>query len=310
MDRRRFLKYAAGTGVAVGASALGLDYLRYPFQQTNQVISSSSVAKSTTSSSQVASAVTETQSSTAASTSASTTGPLLVWESNFKDGTLDGFSSGNVDLSVGCENNPPQKEDVLAYVVPDNSAPAGTGYSLELLANPINQPALFVNAISGRQTVFTDGNRWRLSGWFRNVSEDTGMIDLALQLVDGYKEYSAEIDWILFKGNSKSNQVFARHTTENDPKFIHLLDLPIDQQWHYAELELTYDESRNIRRLEAVRFDNASFVVGEDIPPHAKQWMQSFTVLLETQDGYVCESKRASQGKSRWSKVRLEREPM
>jgi hypothetical protein len=129
VNRRRFLKYAGAGAAVVGGSVLGLDYLaglRSP-HTVSRTASMSSVSSATivppTVTSVATSAITTTRTST------TETGSVLVWESDFSDGTLDGFKqNASIDLSVGCPNISLAQSDVANYIVDDKSV-ASTQFS-------------------------------------------------------------------------------------------------------------------------------------------------------------------------------------
>jgi hypothetical protein len=142
--RRRFLKYAGSAAAVVGATALGFDYvLKSQFSVSNRMTSTLNATSSTTISS-----LTEVETrQSATQTSITQTGPVLVWESDFRDGTLDGFEQAVLDRSVGCSDFPIQPSDVLARIVDDSNAPSGHNKALELVANANNRSGLFVDGI-------------------------------------------------------------------------------------------------------------------------------------------------------------------
>jgi hypothetical protein len=314
LNRRRFLKYAGATAAIAGGSALGLDYIARP--RVPPVVSQT--ASGYSSSAFPITSVTKVPTTTATSlattrTSTTETGPVIVWEPDFRDGTLDGFRPATLDGSVGCSDFPNKPSDVLASVVDDSSAPSGSGKSLELVANVNNRNGIFVNGITARNTVFSDNYRWTASGWFRNASGGTGMIDLAIQQVENCKESAADVAWILFRDNQYEGKIVARVTQKErpNPKIIVLDSLPNDRQWHYFEIQNSYAASPKSRILKNVRLDDKSYSLNEEILPIDISWQSSFMVFLETHNGYTgCNSQKAFQGRSRWNKIRFEEEPL
>jgi hypothetical protein len=246
-----------------------------------------------------------------ATTQASTTGtgPVLVWESDFADGTLDGFRPATIDASIGCDKYPNEPSDVLAGVLDDQSAPSGRGKALELVANVNNRKGIFANALTARAADFLDDHIWYAYGFFRKSEigqiQNTGV---NLQLIQNYIERPVLMQWVLNRYDNLYESVILYVWKDGAPTKVEVHKLPDDEKWHYFEIEGTYS-SNDDRRITRVRIDQANLKVSYEMVYVKQAWQSSFQLILETNNFWTnCNPSISTQGISHWSKVGLVKE--
>jgi hypothetical protein len=236
--------------------------------------------------------------------------PYIVWESTFKDGSLDGFRPAAVDESPSlliCRQFLPKQEDVAAYVVDDVSAPSGYNKALELVANPKRKGGTYVNAITAREANFLDNSKWIAYGWFRKASNEVQAITVNLNLVEDYTEYPCIFSWRLNPFDPLHGFIFVE--TENGQKNLHKLEP--DDSWHYFEIEGVFQQEGAIRKVARLMIDNSTYFLDEDTIKTRKEWSNSFMLNLEVTNMWTnCDSKNAFVGRARWSRVGLIRKPI
>jgi flagellar biosynthesis chaperone FliJ len=234
----------------------------------------------------------------------------IVWESTFKDGSLDGFRPAAVDESPSlliCGQFLPKQEDVAAYVVDDVSAPSGYNKALELVANPRRKGGTYVNAITAREANFLDNSKWIAYGWFRKASNEVQAITVNLNLVEDYTEYPCIFSWRLNPFDPLYGFIFVE--TENGQKNLHKLEP--DDRWHYFEIEGVFQQEGAIRKVARLMIDNSTYLLDEDTIKTRKEWSNSFMLNLEVTNMWTnCDSKNAFVGRARWSRVGLIRKPI
>jgi len=283
VNRRWFLKYAGATATAVGASALGLDFLltssSSPYQITKNVRST----------------ITETKLATQTIT-ASAINSARLWEANFAPGDFQSFKQG-VDASVGCPTIPASSEDTKLDLVMDGTSPQENKYALQQTTNIRRIPGLLMNVGAYRDVPFLEDSVYRFGGFFRVVDgSDTTAVTLAISRVENYVERFAELMWLCApEFGDQQGAVLTRNPTtivhgpnqwectENCEQ-VKLWKIPPDNKWHYFEIEAQYTHD-GTRKIVSMRWDSLvehpNLIMGQT----KQAWNQSFTV--QCQNGNV-----------------------
>jgi hypothetical protein len=231
------------------------------------------------------------------------TDPTVVWESDFSEGTLDGFLEAN--LENFCTNSSASRSDVLAHNVTDASEPSGRGRALELVANVDMRRGVFVNAMTGRDApFFVDNSRWYVYGYFKRMPSKIQNNAINLQLVENSEEHICLVQWILNPEDRDYGWVKVR-TQRGDTRIHRIGD---DEGWHYFELEGVYASDPRTRRIARVMIDKTSHRLDEEMPTVPKEWASSFMVLLENTNMYKdpC-TENVNRAVMRWARVGLVR---
>jgi hypothetical protein len=318
LNRRRFLKYAGTGAIAVGVSALGADLLFSPMRL--------SVPTNRTSSALESSLVSERSvvSTVASQTTTRNTviGPELIFETDFRTGSLDRFwGEGGVDeSSIPCNKlPPPTRRDFEVSVVDDRTAPTGQNKALQLVTNVQGKPGLTFNAIIARHTDFEDNSTYTTYGILKRMPSDVENICVNQCLVENYVGYDCAFGWVL---NPYAEEHYGwvllrtKKSVESNAPFwdkwgekIHLLG--DDTRWHYFEIEGRYVANPKARKITRLRIDDSEYKSDEDMWSYPQTWSDSFWSDLETANMDVnCSLSKKSTGISRLCKLGLIRQPI
>lgn len=225
--------------------------------------------------------------------------PIFLWQSDFRYGTLDGFSKANFEL--GCPETI-TSSDVSAKVVNDPTAPSGNNNVLELTANEREMPGLNVNALTHRSIEkFEYDSVFYAFGYFKRTPSDIQNNAVNLQLVEGYTEYICLFQWILNPWDQDYGWVKLR--TRNGDIRIHKIG--DDNSWHYFELEGTYLNQPKRRYISRLMVDNSTYFLNEEMPTVGKGWEKSFIVILECANKWTggCGNSVIYKGAMLWDKI-------
>ena len=238
--------------------------------------------------------------------------PVILWESDFRDGTLNGFRSATIEN--GNPDVPADERDALAKPVQDSSAPAGTGYALQLIANVQRRKGVWINAMTHRDIIYRNLEKdvedkiFRLGGAFKKQTNDMPIqnISVNLQLVKNFSEYASFIQWVLDPMHPDNGWLTYR-VAAGDKRLHKIGD---DNLWHYFEIEASYSKYEKI--LRKVTIDTSAYNINSEMlyVPNNKSWKESFAVLLETTNwgGLGPDDPRQPfVAESRWSKINVVR---
>ena len=228
---------------------------------------------------------------------------VKVWESDFEEGTSNGFKKATVDKSIGCDDFSPTEEDVSRQVIDGDGK---YGNVLELVANPQNEGGTYVNPISARHIPFEPG-KWKASGYFKAEYDEIENITVNLNLVDKYKEYFNLFNWILNPFNDNYKSVMVR-TQDGDEKICNLEDV---DDWHYFEITADFSSEKDGRVLKEVQIDDNEYEINKLMGTTQQNWSSSFMLNLEVANMYTnCNPKNHFTGKSRWDNIKVYRKPI
>jgi hypothetical protein len=302
VNRRRFLKYAGATVAVAGASALGLEYLaRSPFTTLVSSTTTNSILQLET-----------TQRTTLGTVSTTQTGPGIVWESDFGNGTLDGFEGVDIDPAVRCDKFPPERSDVDIAVVDDASAPTKLMKALELRSNLSKREGVVAYALTFRHSPFEDDRNWYAYGYFRKAEGQFQAIAVNMQLVEDYKDVPCLFTWHLNPYDPQYGYVtfFKGLDMNNQGIWEPVHEIGDDSGWHYWEIEGRYAQNPKVRKVVRMRFDDHNYTLNIDLPRINNpfiNWPQSFGVLLETVNMWNCQAGKSTSCASHWTKIGLVR---
>ena len=238
--------------------------------------------------------------------------PVILWKSDFRDGTLDGFRSATIEN--GNPDVPADERDAPAKPVQDSSAPAGTGYALQLIANVQRRKEVWINAMTHRDIICRDLEKdvedkiFRLGGAFKKQTNDMPIqnISVNLQLVKNFSEYASFIQWVLDPMHPDYGWLTYR-VAAGDKRLHKIGD---DNLWHCFEIEASYSKYEKI--LRKVTIDTSAYNINSEMlyVPNNKSWKESFAVLLETTNwgGMGPDDPRQPfVAESRWGKINVVR---
>jgi hypothetical protein len=313
LNRRRFLKYAGATAAIAGGSVLGLDYIARP--RVPPVVSQT--ASGYSSSALPITSVTKVPTTTATSlattrTSTTETGPVLVWQSDFANGTLDGFEGVDIDPAVRCDEFPPERADVEAAVVDDATAPTGMMKALELRSNVRKRRGVVAYALTFRHSQFEDNRNWYAYGHVRKAEGQFQAIAVNMQLVEDYKDVPCLFTWHLNPYDPQYGYVTLFRGLDANKQGIWepVHEAGDDMNWHYWEIEGHYAQNPKVRKVVRMRIDDHNYSLNIDLPRINNpfiNWPESFGVLLETVNMWNCQAGKVTSCASHWTKIGLVR---
>lgn len=298
------MKYTGATAAVVGASALGLDYLRtLPSATVNQT----TTFGTSTSSTSIAETSKEVKTTL-------TTGPTTIFETDFSNGSLEGFWRIVDPAGIACTNLPlPTDSGFQVSVVEDATAPTGHSRALQLITNVNNKPGICFNAIVATPADFVDDSKYYAYGFFRKVPSKIELMTVNMQLTENHVGHDCAFAWWLNPYNPKYGWIILRtkKSVESGEWGENIHRLGDDAKWHYFEIEGTYGSNPKSRKITRLAMDTTQYSRDDDMWTYSLPAQSNFAVGLETANMYVnCDLTKSSRGISRLVRLGLVRIPM